>query len=208
MIAPKIAAQVEIDAKYAVYLERQAADIAGFRRDEALRIPDALDYRVIAGLSAELRDKLIAIRPQTVGQAGRIEGITPAALTLLAAHAKRRPAGAMRLASDRDAALALFPLPPEIVRRLDIYCRSAAQMAENDQSRRQFDPAAALDPAYRGFAASFGRSTRGAYLGGPRLGRRLSRPCHRDPLGGDAGRAGASDRIGSAQMRFPARCFT
>jgi tRNA uridine 5-carboxymethylaminomethyl modification enzyme len=90
-IAPKIAAQVEIDAKYAVYLERQAADIASFRRDEALRIPDALDYRTIAGLSAELRDKLIAIRPQTVGQAGRIEGITPAALTLLAAHAKRRP---------------------------------------------------------------------------------------------------------------------
>jgi tRNA uridine 5-carboxymethylaminomethyl modification enzyme len=90
-IAPKIAAQVEIDAKYAVYLERQAADIASFRRDEALRIPEALDYGAIAGLSAELRDKLIAIRPQTVGQAGRIEGITPAALTLLAAHAKRRP---------------------------------------------------------------------------------------------------------------------
>ncbi len=91
VIAPKIASQVEIDAKYAVYLERQAADIASFRRDEALRIPEALDYRTIAGLSAELRDKLIAIRPQTVGQAGRIEGITPAALTLLAAHAKRRP---------------------------------------------------------------------------------------------------------------------
>ncbi len=89
-IAPKIAAQIEIDAKYAVYLERQAADIASFRRDEALRIPDTLDYRAIAGLSAELRDKLISIRPQTVGQAGRIEGITPAALTLLAAHSKRR----------------------------------------------------------------------------------------------------------------------
>jgi tRNA uridine 5-carboxymethylaminomethyl modification enzyme len=89
-IAPKIAAQVEIDAKYAVYLERQAADIASFRRDEALRIPEALDYGAIAGLSAELRDKLITIRPQTVGQAGRIEGITPAALTLVAAHAKRR----------------------------------------------------------------------------------------------------------------------
>jgi tRNA uridine 5-carboxymethylaminomethyl modification enzyme len=89
-ITPKIAAQVEIDAKYAVYLERQAADIASFRRDEALRIPETLDYGAIAGLSAELRDKLIAIRPQTVGQAGRIEGITPAALTLLAAHAKRR----------------------------------------------------------------------------------------------------------------------
>ncbi len=94
-INPKIAAQVEIDAKYAVYLERQAADIASFRRDEALHIPEAFDYRAISGLSAELRDKLIAIRPQTLGQAGRIEGITPAALMLLAAHAKspakRRP---------------------------------------------------------------------------------------------------------------------
>ena len=95
-IDAKSAAQIEIDAKYAVYLERQAADIASFRRDEALRIPESLDYRAISGLSAELRDKLIAIRPQTLGQAGRIEGITPAALTLLAAHAKshvrRQPA--------------------------------------------------------------------------------------------------------------------
>ncbi|MEW6437360.1 MAG: tRNA uridine-5-carboxymethylaminomethyl(34) synthesis enzyme MnmG [Pseudomonadota bacterium] len=95
-IDAKSATQIEIDAKYAVYLERQAADIASFRRDEALRIPESLDYRAISGLSAELRDKLIAIRPQTLGQAGRIEGITPAALTLLAAHtkshAKRQPA--------------------------------------------------------------------------------------------------------------------
>jgi tRNA uridine 5-carboxymethylaminomethyl modification enzyme len=90
-IEPKIAAQIEVDANYAVYLDRQAADIAAFRRDEALRIPESLDYRGISGLSAELRDKLAAIRPQTLGQAGRIEGITPAALTLLAAHA-RRPA--------------------------------------------------------------------------------------------------------------------
>ena len=87
MIA-KTAAQIEIDAKYAVYLDRQAEDIARFRRDEVLRLPESLDFRAIAGLSAELRDKLIAIRPQTLGQAGRIEGITPAALTLLAAHAK------------------------------------------------------------------------------------------------------------------------
>lgn len=95
-VDPTSAAQVEIDAKYAVYLERQAADIAGFRRDEALRLPESLDYRAISGLSAELRDKLIAIKPQTLGQAGRIEGITPAALILLAAHAKsqlrRQPA--------------------------------------------------------------------------------------------------------------------
>jgi tRNA uridine 5-carboxymethylaminomethyl modification enzyme len=89
-IDPKIAGQIEIDAKYAVYLDRQAADIAAFRRDEAVKIPDSLDYRGMSGLSAELRDKLSAIRPRTLGQAGRIEGVTPAALTLLAAHAKRR----------------------------------------------------------------------------------------------------------------------
>ncbi|MDR3407259.1 MAG: tRNA uridine-5-carboxymethylaminomethyl(34) synthesis enzyme MnmG [Methylovirgula sp.] len=87
-IDAKTAAQIEIDAKYAVYLDRQAEDIARFRRDEALRLPDSLDYPTSSGLSAELRDKLAAIRPQTLGQAGRIEGITPAALTLLAAHAK------------------------------------------------------------------------------------------------------------------------
>ncbi|MGP8232409.1 MAG: tRNA uridine-5-carboxymethylaminomethyl(34) synthesis enzyme MnmG [Methylovirgula sp.] len=87
-IDAKAAAQIEIDAKYDVYLDRQAEDIARFRRDETLRLPESLDYRAISGLSAELRDKLTAIRPQTLGQAGRIEGITPAALTLLAAHAK------------------------------------------------------------------------------------------------------------------------
>jgi tRNA uridine 5-carboxymethylaminomethyl modification enzyme len=89
-IDEKTAAQIEIDAQYAVYLDRQAEDIARFRRDEALRLPESLNYRAIPGLSAELRDKLAALRPQTLGQAGRIEGITPAALTLLAAHAKSR----------------------------------------------------------------------------------------------------------------------
>ncbi len=89
-IAPKIAAQIEIDAKYAVYLDRQARDIEAARRDEALAIPEALDYRLLPGLSSEIRAKLELIRPRTMAQAGRIEGMTPAALTLLASKVRRR----------------------------------------------------------------------------------------------------------------------
>ncbi|MGA3301902.1 MAG: tRNA uridine-5-carboxymethylaminomethyl(34) synthesis enzyme MnmG [Methylovirgula sp.] len=84
------AAQVEIDANYAVYLDRQAADIAAFRRDESLVIPDALDYAALTNLSHEVRLRLSEIRPRTLGQAGRIEGVTPAALTLLAAQIRRQ----------------------------------------------------------------------------------------------------------------------
>jgi tRNA uridine 5-carboxymethylaminomethyl modification enzyme len=82
-------AQIEIDAKYDVYLSRQAADIAAFRRDEDLALPADLDYAVVKGLSNEARAKLTAIRPRTVGQAGRIDGLTPAALTLLVGHVRR-----------------------------------------------------------------------------------------------------------------------
>jgi tRNA uridine 5-carboxymethylaminomethyl modification enzyme len=85
----KIAEQLEIDAKYDVYLSRQAADIAAYRRDESLVLPDHLDYGALQGLSNEVRQKLQSARPRTVGQAGRIDGITPAALTLLVAHLKR-----------------------------------------------------------------------------------------------------------------------
>jgi tRNA uridine 5-carboxymethylaminomethyl modification enzyme len=94
-IPAKIAEQLEIDAKYAVYLDRQAADISAFRRDERLELPDEIDYATLKGLSNEVRQRLASIRPRTVGQAGRIEGVTPAALTLLAAHVRResrRPA--------------------------------------------------------------------------------------------------------------------
>lgn len=86
---PKISEQVEVDAKYAVYLERQAADIAVLRRDEGLRLPDGLAYETLPGLSNELKQKLARSRPGTVGQAGRIEGMTPAALALLATYARR-----------------------------------------------------------------------------------------------------------------------
>jgi tRNA uridine 5-carboxymethylaminomethyl modification enzyme len=88
-LEPKIAEQLEIDAKYAVYLDRQAADVAAFRRDEGLELPDELDYAAMTALSWEVRHKLQSIRPRTIGQAGRIDGITPAALTLLAAHIRR-----------------------------------------------------------------------------------------------------------------------
>ncbi len=78
--------QLEIDAVYAGYLCRQQADIDAFRRDEGLPIPAALDYVELAGLSNEVREKLEHIRPATLGQAARIDGITPAALTLILAH--------------------------------------------------------------------------------------------------------------------------
>jgi tRNA uridine 5-carboxymethylaminomethyl modification enzyme len=84
----KILEQLEIDAKYHVYLSRQAADIEAFRRDESLELPDGLDYAGVKGLSNEARQKLSAVRPRTIGQAGRIDGMTPAALTLLVAHVR------------------------------------------------------------------------------------------------------------------------
>jgi len=86
----KIAEQLQIDAKYEVYLSRQAADVESYRRDESLVLADDLDYGALPGLSNEVRHKLHAHRPRTIGQAGRIDGITPAALTLLVAHVRRR----------------------------------------------------------------------------------------------------------------------
>jgi tRNA uridine 5-carboxymethylaminomethyl modification enzyme len=85
----KIAEQLEIDAKYNVYLDRQAADVESYRRDEALALADDIDYETLPGLSNEVRHKLQALRPRTIGHASRIDGITPAALTLLAAHVHR-----------------------------------------------------------------------------------------------------------------------
>jgi tRNA uridine 5-carboxymethylaminomethyl modification enzyme len=85
----KIAEQLEIDAKYAVYLSRQAADVESYRRDESVALPDDIDYAALHGLSNEIRNKLQTHRPRTIGHAGRIDGITPAALTLLVAHLRR-----------------------------------------------------------------------------------------------------------------------
>jgi len=88
-LAPNVAQQLEIDAKYAVYLSRQAAEVEAYRRDESFALPDGLDYAALPGLSNEVRQKLAAHRPRTIGHAGRIDGITPAALTLIAAYVRR-----------------------------------------------------------------------------------------------------------------------
>ena len=87
-IAPEIVEQLEIDAQYAGYLGRQEADVLAFRRDEGRALSVDLDYRAVIGLSNEVRQKLERIRPATLGQAARIEGVTSAALTLVLAHVK------------------------------------------------------------------------------------------------------------------------
>jgi tRNA uridine 5-carboxymethylaminomethyl modification enzyme len=87
-----VAEQVEIDAGYAGYLTRQAADIRAFQRDEALRLPAELDYATVPGLSNEIRQRLAAGRPASLGQAARMTGMTPAALTTLLRYVKRRVA--------------------------------------------------------------------------------------------------------------------
>jgi tRNA uridine 5-carboxymethylaminomethyl modification enzyme len=87
-IDPAIAVHLEIDAKYDVYLKRQTADVEAFRRDEGLILGD-IDYGAVSGLSNEARAKLEAARPRTVGQAGRLDGLTPAALGILAAYLRR-----------------------------------------------------------------------------------------------------------------------
>lgn len=97
-VPPAVAEQVEIEAGYSVYLARQEAGIAAIKRDEAVEIPPDFDYSAISGLSNELREKLERICPTSLGQAERVEGMTPAALTLLLAHLRRGRRG------DRTAA--------------------------------------------------------------------------------------------------------
>jgi tRNA uridine 5-carboxymethylaminomethyl modification enzyme len=90
-IDPMIATHLEIEAKYDVYVSRQAEDIEALRRDESVKLGEAIDYAAVTGLSNEARQRLEAARPATIGQASRMDGITPAALTLLIAHLRRRP---------------------------------------------------------------------------------------------------------------------
>jgi tRNA uridine 5-carboxymethylaminomethyl modification enzyme len=89
-LEPEIAEQVEIEAQYSAYLDRQEADIRAFRRDEGLALPPEIDYGAINGLSIEVRQKLSAARPATLGQAARVDGVTPAALTTLMIHVKQK----------------------------------------------------------------------------------------------------------------------
>ncbi len=84
--------QIEIDAAYHGYMDRQDADVALFRRDENLPLPNDLDYSALSALSNEVREKLAAINPTTIGQAARIEGVTPGAIVALLAHVRRRVA--------------------------------------------------------------------------------------------------------------------
>ena len=86
---PRVSEQVEIQAKYQGYIDRQHAEIKGGERNEALRLPDDQDYREVRGLSIEVQQKLNQHKPETVGQAGRISGVTPAAISLLLVHLKR-----------------------------------------------------------------------------------------------------------------------
>jgi tRNA uridine 5-carboxymethylaminomethyl modification enzyme len=91
-IAPEIAEQLEIDARYSGYLERQERDIAAFRRDEGLLLPVDLDYAGVGSLSREICEKLAQARPASLGAAARLSGVTPAALVALLKHVKRRAA--------------------------------------------------------------------------------------------------------------------
>jgi tRNA uridine 5-carboxymethylaminomethyl modification enzyme len=91
-IPEDISEQLTIDARYDGYLARQRQDIAAFRRDEALELPADLDYAVVGSLSNEVRQKLQAHKPATLGQAARISGVTPAALVALLRYVRRRAA--------------------------------------------------------------------------------------------------------------------
>jgi tRNA uridine 5-carboxymethylaminomethyl modification enzyme len=87
---PKVREQVETDAKYAVYLDRQTSAVTALKRDEAVRLGPDIDYDSVVGLSNEARAKLKAGMPESLGHAARIEGITPAALTLILAWLRKR----------------------------------------------------------------------------------------------------------------------
>ena len=201
MLAPKIAEQIEIDAKYDVYLSRQAADIAAYRRDESFALPDELDYAALPGLSNEVKQKLTAHRPRTIGHAGRIDGMTPAALTLLVAHVKRgrgkaaearlsktaqrRSTTARALSSSR-----LFHVKRKM--RLSIFV--ALLLAW--QRKINLVAASTLPQIWtRHVADSLQLLTAGAAgqgLGRLRIGRRISRPADRLRAGRDARRQGPS----------------
>ncbi|KGK85612.1 tRNA uridine-5-carboxymethylaminomethyl(34) synthesis enzyme MnmG [Pseudomonas stutzeri] len=90
---PQVAEQVEIRTKYAGYIERQQEEIERLRASENLRLPADIDYASISGLSKEIQHKLAQARPETLGQASRIPGVTPAAVSLLMIHLKKRSAG-------------------------------------------------------------------------------------------------------------------
>jgi tRNA uridine 5-carboxymethylaminomethyl modification enzyme len=94
-IPPAVETQIETEARYAAYVRRQEHEVVAFRREETAELPE-VDFDAIAGLSNEVREKLKLVRPRSVGQASRIEGMTPAALGLLLASARRASDGRRR----------------------------------------------------------------------------------------------------------------
>ncbi len=91
-LASQVKAQIEVRAQYAGYIERQQDEIERQQRNEDTRLPDDIDYLQVAGLSNEVRQKLSEARPVTVGQASRVPGVTPAAVSILLVHLKKRAA--------------------------------------------------------------------------------------------------------------------
>ncbi|MFP8966917.1 tRNA uridine-5-carboxymethylaminomethyl(34) synthesis enzyme MnmG [Pokkaliibacter sp. CJK22405] len=91
-VSEQVAEQVEIDIKYAGYIDRQLEEIEKLRRSENMALPEDFDYEQVGGLSNEIRSKLLNVRPSTIGQAGRIPGVTPAAVSLLLVYLKKRQA--------------------------------------------------------------------------------------------------------------------
>ena len=87
---PIVAEQVQVQAKYAGYIDRQRDEIERLRRNEAKALPEDIDYANVTGLSTEVAQKLSAQRPTTIAQASRIPGVTPAAISLLLVHLKKR----------------------------------------------------------------------------------------------------------------------
>ena len=98
-LSPAVAAQLEIDARYASYVRRQDDDVAALRKDEGVRIPADFDFSSLPSLSNEVRQKLERHRPATLAQAGRIDGMTPAGLTLLLAGLKKQAELGVAIAS-------------------------------------------------------------------------------------------------------------
>jgi tRNA uridine 5-carboxymethylaminomethyl modification enzyme len=92
-LPPPVRTQLEAEALYAPYLERQAAEMRALEREERMSIPPSLDFSAIPGLSTEMRQRLAAAQPATLGGAGRVAGVTPAALAALAVHLRRQPPG-------------------------------------------------------------------------------------------------------------------
>lgn len=92
IVEESVGEQVEIQAKYSGYIERQKEEVARRTGQEELKLPADLDYRAVRGLSKEVLQKLERLRPETLGQAGRISGVTPAAISLLLVHLKKSQA--------------------------------------------------------------------------------------------------------------------